>query len=137
MSIKDFLTRAARRLQEGYHRYLGEYHLRRGHLQQARHHLLRAVDFEQDQDPSRARQTLGKIYLLERSVVRTHPDEPPGHPFESLPEAPFTTDAEEYLEQLPHGDFTGAEEQERFAALPPIRPEDYQDVDWDRLARQL
>jgi hypothetical protein len=40
-------------------------------------------------------------------------------------------------EALPFGDFSGADEAERFAALPPIGPEAVDDVDWDALAREL
>ena len=50
------------------------------------------------------------------------------------PPAPPADDA---ADVLAWGDFAGAEEAERFAALPPIEPDAAADVDWDALGRDL
>ena len=41
------------------------------------------------------------------------------------------------VEELPFGDFTGRDEAERFSLLPPIAISDVDDIDWDRLGREL
>jgi hypothetical protein len=41
------------------------------------------------------------------------------------------------VDALRFGDFSGAAEAERFAALPPIPPDAAEEVDWDELARDL
>ena len=50
------------------------------------------------------------------------------------PPAPAADDA---ADVLAWGDFAGADEAERFAALPPIEPDAAADVDWDALGRDL
>ena len=40
-------------------------------------------------------------------------------------------------EELPFGDFSGPEEFERFAALPPIAPGAVDDIDWHQLLHDL
>ena len=55
----------------------------------------------------------------------------------SADSVPSGYDPSHEAEPLPFGDFTSRDEAERFSLLPPIALNDSEEIDWDRLSRQL
>lgn len=105
------------------HLHLGKIFLRLGRFDRAR----REFDQARRLDPARfAARGLPEDVLLEMAQ-RFY------QPLWAGPRA----DEDEDLEMLPGDDFSSDAERDRFRILPPIEPEDVEDVDLEDLARRL